>query len=89
MSKVINFKSNEPLPAHNQHAIAEFLREMADDIDNKRVAELSFCSIIAIRADTGVPIDANRSVGRFLSQLEWAGVLDYLQHQNFEEMKGD
>lgn len=87
MSKVVAFNPAEMPPVVDQHGIAEFLREMADDIDKDEVAEIDFCAIVAIRRDTGVPILATRSKGRFMNQLEWAGVLDFLQHQNYDDMK--
>lgn len=86
MSNVVNLSAvqDDTPPCADHHEIAEWLRKLADEFDSGTLTEMTHIALIAIRLDSGLPSVLRRSVGRFMNALEWAGVLDWLQHQNYD-----
>lgn len=83
MTKITFLKNADQLPCSDSSEIVAELRKLADDMEQDKLISMNHISIIGIDAESGMPIVWLRSVGRFMSRLEWAGVLDFLQHMNF------
>lgn len=91
MSNVIslNLPDGNLAPALDCHQVAEWLREFADQFDKGDMVDVDYIQLIALRRDTGMPIQHGRSIGRRLTNLEWGGVLAYLQYQNSLSYAGE
>lgn len=76
-------------PALDAHEVAAWLRELADAFDANEMNDVDYIRIIGLRRDTGMPIEMGRSIGRRITNLEWGGVLAYLQHVNSKSYWGE